>query len=205
MRASGIYSESVPKFLRLLDSNPVQAWVGLHEFTWSTLTTHPPAAFRGLARDEREDVIADLVERLRDDGFAKLRKYRNIGRPFANWLVTVAERFTRSRLRSRRAAERRDRAVQERAGYVPGGEAVSPAVSLSESVEAREVLEHVRTCMAELDPADRVLLQAAADGYKPRELTVLLGASLSNKQVSDRLRYLRRRLRAELASRGVQP
>jgi DNA-directed RNA polymerase specialized sigma24 family protein len=204
MRTGSSYTEVLPSFITLIDTNPTQAWVGLHEFAWGMLTTHPPAGFRGLTRDEREDVISELVERLRRDGFAKLRKYRNIGRPFANWLLTVADRFARSRLRARRAVERRHVACLEVDGTSRVAIGVAPAdLRVADRVEAGDLLEKVRASIQALDPKDQVLVQGAADGYKPRELAALVGTGADNKQISDRLRYVRKRLRHELAQQGV--
>jgi hypothetical protein len=49
-------------------------------------------------------------------------------------------------------------------------------------------------------------VQGAADGYKPRELTRLLGWPADwNKKASDDLRECRKRLRQSLAAAGIDP
>ena len=67
---------------------------------------------------------------------------------------------------------------------------------------AREISE----CLDELEPKCRLLIEGAAQGLKPRELTRVLGWPEDwNKKASDDLRSCRQRLRQLLRAAGLLP
>lgn len=186
-----VLEECAPAFLDMLDSDPDLAWAAFHDFAWRLLRVHPPPVFRDLPEAVREDLIADLVLRCRDDGFRILRRYRNRGLPFACWLARLARNraIDLCRREGRRAPE------------IPGWTHPEPV----ERIDHRDLLEAVDACLAEMSPERILLLEYAAGGLKPRHIVALLGLPpASGKKVSDKIRECRRELRRRLEQRGCR-
>ena len=180
-----------PEFLDLLDADPQRALEGFHVFAWKLLVARPPAVLRSLERADREDRIADLVVSCCDDDFRKLRKYRNVGKPFSAWLTTVFVHQLLTWFRARRpTGELTDIPVE-----------YEPPATLS-----TRVTECVIRCLGQLTEKCRTYLACVADGMKPREIALLLRLPEGdNKRVSDDLRHCMRRLRELLLAEGVKP
>ena len=194
---SHVTRDSFPWFLRDLDQNPQRAAAGFHEFAWKLLRCSPPPRFQGLAEVDREDIIADLVVRWLSDDFAVLRRYRDNGRPFAGFLATAANNRATDRWRRIQDQRKRDRNLDEPAeDGVPLAERLSDGeVGHDERYEDRLKLQQVEECLGNVSERCQVLLHGAADGMKPRELTVLLGWPPDwNKKAHDALRECRRSL-----------
>ena len=70
-------------------------------------------------------------------------------------------------------------------------------------VDRRRILAMVREVLEEMSDACRILLQGAAEGSRPRELTRLMGWPADwNKKASDALRECRKGLRNLLKNKG---
>lgn len=180
-----------PTFLDGIDSHPEEAFAGLHEFCWRLLLSRPPRVFGDLSTDDRHDLTADLVARLAADDFARLRTYRDRGLPFAGWVSRIATNMALDLFRKRKLA----------AALEPDP---PPAVAhAAETLDRSRLLEAVREALRRIRRKCRLLLEAAADGYKPKEIALLLGYPPgAGKQVSDDLRSCRRTLKRMLEEGG---
>jgi len=182
-----------PVFLDYLDSDPQLAIEEFHTFTWKLAIARPPAVLNALNPADRQDSIADLVLSCIADNFAKLRKYADVGKPFAAWLTTVLDRQVRDKLRRQ---GRSDRALA----------AIDPSPPSSQNPLPRGLLECLDVCLNQMSPKCRLYLACLADGMKPAEIALLLQLpDGSNKRVSDDMRHCIHRLRTLLLEAGVRP
>jgi DNA-directed RNA polymerase specialized sigma24 family protein len=189
-----IIEQPIPHFLTILDDDPEVAWKEFHEFATKLLTAYPPRVFRDLPEEVRKDLLSDIVFDCRSNNFRRLRSYQYRGRPFAVWLGRMA----RNRAIDH---ERRRRLGIKIAGNAPN----SGSPDVEEQVDHRSVLAVVRECIGQLGARCRVLLEAAADEFKPAEMVDMLGlAPGDNKSVSDNLRSCRRSLKRLLMKRGIR-
>jgi DNA-directed RNA polymerase specialized sigma24 family protein len=189
-----------PPFLDALDSEPAKAWEGFYRFAVRLLRSRPPRIFASLSIEEREDVISTIVLHCCRDEFRMLRTYRNMGRPFAAWLVLVARNRALDRLKQIA------RAPSNRGLEMDRSQPVDPRATALEVAEVGQALEVTRRCIGELGESCRLLLWGAAEGLTPKGLTSLLGWPTDwNKKASDALRECRRQLRLRLAECGVNP
>ncbi len=196
---------SWPDFIEQLDSDPERCFAGLYSFAKDLLRICPPAALRGLTRDLREDVVHDLVLHCCKDDFRVLRSYRDRGRPFAAWLqLVVRNRFLDTVRREKRAnVVSLDDDPDSTPLQVPDPEATA---RVDGGVDRDMILDKVRAALTVLTDKCRLLVQGAADGYKPRELVRLMGWPADwNKKASDDLRECRKNLRRLLAADGIDP
>jgi len=194
-----------PSFLDRLDIDPDAAFKGFYRFAWKTLNQVPPRAMRGLGEPDRQDVIHDIVYHCVRDDFRVLRRYVDKGKPFAAWLYVVAHHKCLDRIRAGRL-ENEALSIHEDADG-RGLEMVlsDPADDPAKRVEAREVLEAVKTILARMGQYCRLLLEMAADELTPREMVLVLRLPASqNKKVSDDLRYCRDKLRRRLREAGIE-
>ncbi len=182
-----------PAFLDLLDEDPRRALEGFHVFAWKLSESRPPAILRSLDSADQQDRIAELVLSCSRDEFRKLRRYQNVGKPFAAWLTTVLDRQVRDWLR-------RQRPVDDLTENLNAWDAAS-----SPELPNR-VIECLNRCMDRMSPKCRLYLVCFADGMKPKEIALLLKLPEGdNKRVSDDLRHCIRRLRDLLTEAGVRP
>jgi DNA-directed RNA polymerase specialized sigma24 family protein len=149
--------------------------------------------FSKLPPEDQEDLFSEVVQELQKDGFRLLRMYRNQGRPFAVWFWLALRRRA---LDYHRAAKKRGHSdvppwLPENGPYPDG------------IVENREALRDLERIMEGLSERCQVLLLAAAQGYKPKELVGLLGLPVDhNKKLADHLKNCRRSLVKALARHG---
>jgi len=181
-----------PGFLDRLDRDPARAWREFYDFGWRLLRLWPPHVFSSLSESEREDLISQVLVRCAQDDFRVLRQYEQRGGSFAGWLRRVAMSQTIDELRRRKHV-----VGEEQLQRVASGE------DIAAQQEQRALLDAIRSAMDLISDRCRLLLEAAADGLKPRHMTVLLGLPAdANKQVGDQLRDCRRALQRLLANRG---
>ncbi|MFH1845664.1 MAG: hypothetical protein ABIF77_20965 [bacterium] len=197
--------QSWPPFLDQLDSDPDRAFTDFFRLATAALLTAPPRPMVGLSRADREDLIQDIIYHCAKDRFRVLRRYEDKGKPFAAWFYTIAYRKCFDVYRSpHRQVAPVDSFSDEQAGRVWEETAVDGNPGPDEPVAWKEAVALTREAMGELDDRCRLLIELAADGYAPREMTVFLGpAGQDNKKISDDLRYCRRRLRNLLVERGI--
>jgi RNA polymerase sigma factor (sigma-70 family) len=193
-----------PPFLDLLDSNPQAAFAGFYKFAVEHLWNTPPRPMRQLNREDFQDILHDIVFHCVKDDFRVLRKYVAKGKPFASWLYAVAHNKSLDFLGSDKSnadcvsieKESDGKSLAEiLPGLHDGGE---------ERFELRNLIATIRRLMASTDERCRMLLELAADEYKPSEmLTILQLRPDQNKKVSDDLRYCREKLKKRLREEGV--
>ncbi len=193
-----------PGFLDLLDSDPELAFELFYAFTVKLLKIGPPRVFLSVDQSRRQDLLHDVILHCCREDFRVLRQYTDRGRPFAAWLQLV----TRNKVLDFLRADRHSAALPLDGDEEDGPEIPVPdtAPGADLQIDRHRTLELVRAALAKLSDACRILIQGAAEGYKPRELTRLMGWPADwNKKASDDLRECRKRLRKLLADMGLSP
>ncbi len=195
--AFSILADPWPSFMDWLDANPEKAWEELYVYAWRLVQLRPPAIFRSLSEEDQADLFQKLLFDLREDDFRRLRSYENKGRAFASWFWTVLRNRTRDCMKYEQ--HRRHEDLSELLEALESSEP-DPEVQ----AELAELLRQVEVALEHLSPQCQLLLKAAAEGYTPQELQILLGAGPSeNKKLSDQVRYCRRKLTEQLERTGI--
>ncbi len=132
------------------------------------------------------DVAADLAQ----DAFVRLYRRGSLPDAPGAWLVSVAMNLFRN---LRTAKRRRLRLLTTTRAE---GMHADPAPSPADGVDARDTQRRVRHAMQQLDERDRRLLLLRAEGYRYREIAVVLaineasiGTLLARAQRAFRLCY----------------
>lgn len=177
----------------LLDRDPDRAWEEFHTFAWKLTRLRQPPALASLSIEEREDLLADLVQDFQKDDFRLLRRYKDEGKPFAAWFWVVLKRRALDRLK-----------IMKRRDYEPITESMIDGNPIpTAEAEGRVALEVVRATIKTLSPRCQVLLFATAEGYKPKELLGLESLPYKdNKKLADHLKNCRRSLVRALEKQG---
>ena len=179
--------------MELLDSDPQRAWEEFHAFAWKLTQLRQPVALASLPHEEREDLVADIVQDFQQDQFRILRRYENRGRPFAAWFWLVVKRRALDRLKAMKIRD-----YEEIPGWV-----MDDAPLAAEEVGSKAALEDIRRVIKQLSPRCQLLLMATAEGYKPKDLLELESLPYTdNKKLSDHLKNCRRSLIKAMAKEG---
>ncbi len=187
---------SRPRFLDELDRDPIRAFRTFHDFARRLLTTYPPPAMRAMSKEDREDAISEVLLHCLKENMRVLRRYEDRGRPFAHWLLVVAQYRVLDLLRRNR--RRTFESVEELEPWVFGRES-RVEMHPDDRAFLRQNLEVVMRLIRQMELRDQILLLASAEGYRPRDLASLLGLPRSAaKRLSDELRYCRTRLKMAL-------
>jgi RNA polymerase sigma factor (sigma-70 family) len=193
-----------PSFLNLLDADPDKAFDGFYRFTVAVLTTRPPRPMLSATKEEREDLIHDIVYHCVRDNFRVLRLYRPKGRPFTAWLYVVAHNKCLDWLR---VGSQIGKTVSIHGDGTGRGleNVLADRVGNPENrLEASEITPIIRNAMGQLGSHCRTLLELAADELTPKEMVLLLGLPVDqNKKISDDLRYCRKKLVRLLEKEGI--
>lgn len=192
---------SSPPFLDDLDRDPVRAFRLFYDFAQRLFDTHPPPAMRGMSPEDRQDAISEVILHCLKDDMRVLRQYEDRGRPFAHWLLVVAQFRVLDLLR-----RPRPEAAAPSPALEPWTSGRGSVIEIYPDDRAllRRNLELVIRIIRQMDLRDQILLLASAEGYPPRELALLLGRPRSEaKRLSDEVRYCRARLKAALKKLGV--
>jgi RNA polymerase sigma factor (sigma-70 family) len=166
--------------------------------------------------DRAMDAYTHLLEQLRQDDNRRLKQYlEDAGAQFTTWLVIVARRLCIDFLRQRygRApptpSKMADHAMRRRLEdlvAVEIGEMMGltePAAGPDETLRRRDLDFALRTCLAQLTPAHRLLLALRFEDDLPvREIAKLLSYP-TPFHVYRTLNTLLAELRRSLATRGV--
>jgi RNA polymerase sigma factor (sigma-70 family) len=166
--------------------------------------------------DRTMDAYAHVLEQLRHDGGRRLRQYLDdAGAQFTTWLVIVARRLCIDFLRQRygrtptapsRSADHATRRRLENLVAVEIGEMATlpePSAGPDEDMRRRDLELAVRTSLAELAPAHRLLLTLRFEDDVPvREISKLLRYP-TPFHVYRTLNTVLAQLRRSLAARGV--
>ncbi len=192
-KAKASLSDSWPLFMDLLDSNPRRAWEEFHAFAWKLTRFRGPGALVRLSNEEREDLLADIVQDFQRDQFRILRRYENKGRPFAVWFWLVVKRKALDRLKAMKIREYEN---------IPDW-VMDSTPSPAEEASGKTALEDIRKVIRQLSPRCQLLLMATAEGYKPRDLLELESLPYADsKKLSDHLKNCRRSLIKAMVKQG---
>jgi RNA polymerase sigma factor (sigma-70 family) len=193
--------QSWPLFLDLLGTD---LDAGLREFSvfaYRVLHARPPKILRSQTTEEREDWVQEIILHFTQDGGRVLREYRNTGHPFAAWFITAANHKAHDLLRRTLTHRKKTKPID--LAFDPDG-ASNAEPQPDVQFEFKEVVETVRVCLRKMKKKCQILLQAAAEEFRPREMLTLLGKDArTNKQVSDDLRECRKKLTTLLAREGI--
>ena len=199
-----MHNTSIPPFLNLLDSDPDTAFAEFYRWAIKTLTNVPPKPMGSLNREEREDLIQDIIYHCLRDNCRALRQYDYKGKSFSAWVYVIAHNKCIDFLR------RKNRETEVFLNYTNNDDIklekrISHFNNRNENnYDRREILTIVREMIAKLSEHCRLLLEMAADDFKPREMAAALGlAKDKNKKVSDDLRECRRKLKKSLSKSGI--
>jgi RNA polymerase sigma factor (sigma-70 family) len=189
-----------------------RAWSGFVE-EYGRLILHVARA-QGGQHDDIMDRYTYVLEQLRRDDCRRLRGYVSDGRgKFTTWLVVVIRRLCMDELRSRygrkgggtsdRQRQRRDLAdlvgAEVDVDLLPGAGA-----SPDEILQATELSDRLNAAVAELEPADRLILRLRFQDEAP---VSEIARALSFPSVFHVYRNLNRiyeQLRAALGETGVR-
>jgi RNA polymerase sigma factor (sigma-70 family) len=205
---------AVERLLRAADSaGQEQLWA---EFLseYSRLILHV-ARSQGGSYDEAMDRYAYVLERLRRDDCARLRRYAADGRgKFTTWLVVVVRRLCVDEARSRYGrydAESRDRHGERRQladlvaadldlDLLPAADAQLPEAD----IRGRELRESLADAVASLEPCDRLLLRLRFQDEVPVAEIARIQSLPSVFHVYRRLQRIYDSLRTSLRGAGVE-
>lgn len=193
-----------PRFLELLDSNPLEAKQLLWDFLQDYMAKRLPRAARVLSDQDCEDFISELFQKLIENDFRQLRNYSKVDRPFEYWFAAVSKfkaiDFLRKKNRESFIFTEIDESSIEEI-------ATSPASQFKE-VQAKETLKAVNDVMSTLNLKCQLLLKLAAEEYSLSEMVVLCGHGKPTpelmKKVSSDLSYCRKILITRLLKTGIQ-
>jgi len=194
-------SQSWPPFLDLLDRNLAEGINQFLVFAYKLFQVRLPSILRDQAPEEREDWIQEILLHFTNDDGRVLREYRNTGASFAAWCLTVANRKAhdcyRHAVKQRRHTEPFEDGKNEPEIPLPGD-------SLDVRMEWQEAIDKISLLLPKMRKKCQILLRAAAEEFKPREMIALLGKDArTNKHASDDLRACRDRLKTLLAREGI--
>jgi RNA polymerase sigma factor (sigma-70 family) len=205
-----------PELERLLHADDGQAldraWSGFVE-EYGRLILHVARA-QGGQHDDIMDRYTYVLEQLRRDDFRRLRGYVSDGRgKFTTWLVVVIRRLCMDELRSRYGRERGGTSDTQRqrrdladlvgaevdVDLLPGAGARP-----DEILQATELADRLNAAVAELEPADRLILRLRFQDEAP---VSEIARALSFPSVFHVYRSLNRiyeQLRATLGETGIR-
>lgn len=186
-------------FLQLLDRDPDRAFAEFYTFAMRVFHRHPPLLLDLFDDDDRLDVLHQVIVHCVLADFRVLRSYHPQGFTFASWLYAVAHNKCRDLLRAR--GRHRMLSLDDAPDHLEiPDERRGPADAAGDA----QVAELVRRAVDQLDDFCQVTLMAWAEGYKPQEIALIVGVPREqNKELSNRIRRCRLRLRALLVKAGV--
>lgn len=200
-----------PMFLAQLDSDPDAAFAAFAEFSIRLFGAFPPATFRLLNREDREEMIDRIVYHCCREDFRVLRSYAvRPDIPFSRWLYRVGRNLACDL--ARRALRERGRVVpvltegedQEEAMGIPIDSLVSADDSVEVVREHRDLLEKINDCLSGMEGFGRVVSEGILSGRSPKQIAESLRLpSGGNKKVSDHWRGCRAKIMRHLQGQGL--
>lgn len=199
-----ILEQSFPSFLHKLEYD-YQA--GINEFAsyaYKMLECHPPRPLASQTADDRLDIIQSVILHFIENNGKRLRSYRDTGKPFSRWFVTVAYNKVIEIIRENKTwLTRYIDTLNNEQNYDIIELVFDPFDDPSRRTEYREVIAKVRQCMRKLERKCRILINAHAQGFNFTEIGVMAGLGPDNKRASDTLRACRTRLKKLLFENGI--
>ena len=192
--------EPRPSFLDELDSDREAAAREFYDFATRLLRSNPPWPLTTLSHDSKQDFIQEFIIYCTEDNFARLRKYKNEGKPFARWLYVTSHNFCLNFLKKGKVAPRLQAEYRE---YYRA-RATRSNLDPDERAFLVRLIEAVQECISMLDARCQELLMYASDGLKPSEISSAINRpDMCAKKVSDHLGYCRKQLVELLFRRGI--
>lgn len=200
-------SQERPSFLNRFDDDPDRAFGAFYHFTMALARRLPPAPLRAVPEDARLDLIHDVVYRCVKDDFRLLRRWQPRGRAFSAWVYSVLHNSSVDWLRKNNLRRRvlvpwspeGDDIAPEDVVPDPRGDLAGEAIA-KVTLERLEPL--LRATIENFTFEQNILLSLRLQGLKPREIAALLGRGLTNKQVSEAISTLGRRMKADIERAG---
>ena len=190
--------DSWPDFLDRLDSDPRGSMEEFYMFLVKVLQTRPPEILRTRSEDDRQDFYHRLFLHFCENGYARLRKYRDRGKPFSAWLLRAAWNLAITEYRRQKPEQLVDD--------------VSPIADDNPQIEAHtDVLrdEGIRECLSRLSDSCQTLIKGwAVDGMSLDDLRVLMGLPPGEKSVKRAWDEIHRKCKVQLVrclkDRGIE-
>lgn len=193
-----------PGFLDLIDSDPKGCAIGFFIYARSLFQARPPRLTKSLDRLTVDDLVMEVVQHCITDDFKVLRQYEPIGRPFAVWLYMVFANKALDLLRSRKYNPQIGQSVDEKGEPIEQIDRSRLPGNRPSTQSGQDSVRIVSELLSQLDEECRVLLRFAAEEYRPREISLVMGqGSQDAKRLSDRLGYCRRKLLKMLQGIGL--
>jgi RNA polymerase sigma factor (sigma-70 family) len=190
-----------PSFLDTIDDASEKSAAEFYLFSAKLLHTVPPKLFRGLNKEDQQDLIQEIVIHCIKNNFRVLRTYQNKGKPFAAWFYIIVHNKIVDFLRRRG----QELPYQVDLADMPEFVSENPGIEALFNVEHSEALEVVRMCLNEIGTKCRLLLKLAAKEFRPREMARILGLSPEQaKNVANDLAHCRKKLANLLWEKGVK-
>ena len=191
-----------PEFLELIDIDPQLAFNGFYRFAMAFFDNSTPAIFRGLVKEDREDLSHNIISRCVENNFKILRKYRNFPDvPFSAWFYILVRNECLDHIRRVTPTISLDDCANEgvNRNVAETGAHNNPGI-----YEYKEVVSAIQNVLSDLGAYCQLLLQMASDLLKPRQMVLLLGMRKNqNKKISDDLRECRKKLENRLYEKGI--
>ena len=201
------FDESSPAFLALIrDRNPQKLGEGISAFAgeaYLELRAHPKVFPWGSF--SQDDAIQEVILHFISSNCAKLKRYRDEGKPFRSWFNVVATRKIYDLIRQNKAEQERN---LDFAAANPDFNWVEevPSKDLGGNFENWDVLlwRKIEECVKKLTAKCKALILLAAGESDFERRKIMMGCpEKTNKQMSDDLRFCRKRLRACLENEGI--
>jgi len=191
-------------FLLKLQTDREEAFAGFYAFAVRFLLYYPPAEIQNIDKDNKMDLIHDIVYHCVKDDFRVLKQYvKRANTNFAAWFYVTARNKCRDILKSKEYKyngisydnDCNDNVIRK---------LKSSNMSPEEEAELNEIIDLVETKISEMDEKCRKLLSLSAYGLKPIDIVAILRQPRSNnKKLSDEIRYCRKKLIDKLQEENV--
>ncbi len=192
------HNQGWPGFLDLLDSHPEKGLEEFYLFVAGLLRSSPPRMMNSLSKEDKEDLIQDIVIHCIQDNFRVLRTYENEGNAFAAWLYFIARNKIIDFLR------KSGREIKLRSNPNPQELRWSHDTSRNRE-DFGDAVNIARKCLEKMDEYCRLLLKMSSDEFLPREMVMVLGWPAEKaKKVSNDLGYCRKKLSNLLWENGLK-
>ena len=146
-----------------------------------------------MGKNQKEDIIEEIIVHCIDDNCKVLKKYKPQGGSFTGWFFRVSKNkifdFLRRPENKYIKVEFEDYMLDE---------------NVQNDDNQNDLVDIVWSSIKNLKEKCQILLKLAADEYTPLEMTVILGIEKNfNQKVADDLRYCRKKLKELLIIEGV--
>ena len=165
--------DSWPDFLDRIDNDPRGSMEEFYMFMVKLLESRTPEILRSRSREDRQEFYHRLFVHCCDNNRARLRTYRDRGKPFAAWVLRTAWNLAIGDYRKQRPESLM--------------EDVTPVADRNPQTQSEVDVfrdDRVRDCLSTLSDTCQTLLKAwAIDGMSLDEMRILMGFTPGEKSV----------------------